>query len=212
MSLSEKLTHKLAEGFSKNDYIVLRNGSINNSYDVEAEMKLFQQLQYQNSEIKFLFLNQGQHQQLLSLIEKFGLEKNRYKLLAADFNQIVYYLNMVDLCVFFVKPSFAKQASAPTKFAENVACYLNSITNIRYGDMEYYLSSYQVGLLLDLQELDQNPVYTARKIIEFMEKHRENQVASYQQFDQLFAKHFSKEIAVERYQRIYDDLNTLAEL
>ncbi len=202
---AEKLALKEKMGYAQNDIIILRNGSLNGSYDLDAEFKLFAQLMHLDANIKFLFLNKGQHALIESNVDNYKIEKKKCKILAVDFHQISHYINIADLCVFFVKPSYAKQASAPTKFAEIVACHLYSVTNTQYGDMEYYFNLHNVGILLDLAEVHSEPKKAAEHVIEFLKKSRNTQ-GYCQDFDDLFAKHFSKQIAVEKYQCIYSDL------
>lgn len=204
VTLTEKLILKEQLGFSQDDVIILHNGSLNGWVDFDAELKLFKQLSLLKRNIKFLFLNKGQHDLIRSFINKYELESSLCKIVGVDFDQVIKYLNISDLCVFFIKPSFAKQASAPTKFAELVASHLYSVTNTNYGDMTYYLNSYNVGLLVDLAELHADPKYAAEKVISFLESSPKNDNSD---FSSLFSKHFSKQVAVERYQEIYCQLS-----
>ncbi len=202
VTLLQKQKLKESLGFSKEDIVILHNGSLNSSYDFEAELKLFQALSKMDEAIKILFLNNGQHAEILSYLEKYRLPKDHYKVFSAEFQEVPRYLNAADLCVFFVKPSFAKQASAPTKFAEMVACHLYCLTNTGYGDMEYYFNKYSVGFLLDLKEIHSNSKATALKILERMRNYNDIMVNG-GDFDRLFHEHFSKEIAINKYQDSY---------
>lgn len=204
ISADEKCALRAEKGFSGNDFVILHNGSLNNWVDFDAEIKLFEQLAQMKANIKFLFLNKGQHALIQSYLEKSKIESQRYKIFAADFDQVCNFINLSDLCVFFIKPSFSKQASAPTKFAELVACHLPSITNTQYGDMEYYLNSYRVGMLLDLQEVHLDPKKSAHRVMKFVEQ--DNQQRHVDDFDHLFSQHFSKQVAVERYLHVYESL------
>lgn len=203
--LTEKIALKRTMGFDEDDYIILRNGSLNSSYDFDGELKLFAELAMLDDKIKFLFLNQGQHKHIKATLEKYKIDKNRYEIHAVDFDQVSRYLHLADLLIFLVNPTFAKQASLPTKFAEVVSCHLYSVTT-RYGDMEYYFNGHRIGVLLDLDEVHGETKKTAIKILNFIEKSQNSQFEKEQDFKTLFSQHFSREIAVERYQRIYDDL------
>jgi glycosyltransferase involved in cell wall biosynthesis len=205
-SSDEKAVLRVTSGFSASDFIILHNGSLNYWVDFEAEIKLFEELHKLNSDIKFIFLNKGQHDLIEMYLEKSTLNRNHCSIVSADFNEVVQYLNISDLCVFFVKPSFAKQASAPTKFAEMVACHLSSVTNTQYGDMEYYINTYKVGLLLNLIDLHQNPAQAAYKVINYIAEYQQAKPSIQQHFSDLFTEHFSKQIAVARYQEIYNKL------
>jgi hypothetical protein len=108
------------------------------------------------------------------------------------------YLNIANASLFFIKPSFSKQASAPTKFAENVACNLPSITNSDVGDMELYMNSYDVGYIIELNKLDNSISKIAKNIIQFIDENRD-----INEYNQLFDKYFDKNIAIKKYNEIY---------
>lgn len=200
---SEKSALKNGLGFSENDIVIMHNGSLNSWVDFEAEMALFKQIALLEEKAKLLILNKGQHDLIHSFLDKYQIQKDQYKIFSVPFDQVGRYLNCADVCVFFIKPSFAKQASAPTKFAELVACHLHSITNTEYGDMEYYLHSHRVGLLLNLHDVHADTKAQAIKALNFIKQTSHSDV---EDFNRLFDQHFSRQIAVERYEDIYDDL------
>lgn len=205
VNLAEKQILKAEFGFSADDIIFMHNGSLNGWVDFEAELKLFSAIAFLEKNAKFLFLNRDQHADIYLQLKKFNIPLARCQIKSAAFSEVYRYLNCADICVFFIKPSFAKKASAPTKFAELVATHLLSVTNSQYGDMEYYLNAYQVGLLFDLQEVHQTPENAAKKVLEFMQK---KSSSDNNDFNQLFSTHFSRQIAVERYQQIYEGLKS----
>lgn len=196
----EKQALRQKLGFEQDDCIVIHHGSLNGWVDFEAELKLFTALSELNPNIKFLFLNKGQHSLIVDYLQQYQLDKRSYKIIDADFTQVANYLNLANLCVFFIKPSFAKQASAPTKFAELVACHLNSVTNTNYGDMEHYLKNYPVGLLLDLKQVHEAPHEAALRVFNYFK----NNQTEKKYFDELFENNFSRDIAIKRYQQIYN--------
>ena len=204
----EKHLLRKEAGFNEQDIIILRNGSFNKSYDFLAEISLFEQIAALEPRSIFLFLNHDQHDLIRGHLEKSSIPSSKYHVLAVDFHKVSEYLNIADLCVFFVKPSFAKQASAPTKFAEIIACQLYSITNKHYGDMEYYFSSYRVGQLLDLKEVRTNPEAAAIMTLNFINASRYKQ-ENKSDFLALYKHHFSKDVAIGRYQKIYGELTQL---
>lgn len=206
LSIEDKIKLRESMGFAEKDVIIIHNGSLNGGVDFEAEIKLFQQLAMLNQDIKFIFLNQGQHDLIQTYLNNYNFNQANYKILSAEFNHVHHYLNLADLGVFFIKPIFAKQASAPTKFAEYVACHLYSVTNKHYGDLEYYFNNYQVGLLLELDEVHHAPKAAADKVLNYISTLKNKSVDTKQTFNELLSEHFSKQIAVERYQHIYNQL------
>lgn len=202
-SVDEKIALRKSMGYSQDDFVIMHSGSLNGWVDFDAELKLFEQIVKINPNAKILFLNKGQHLLIQSYLEKYNLKKDKYKIISAEFKQVSQYLNLADVCVFFIKPSFAKQASAPTKFAELMACNLYAVTNKNYGDMEYYMNSYRVGVLLDLDEVHSGSEKASNSIINMIKEYKS---LNSNDFNRLFEDHFSKDIAITRYQYVYDSL------
>ena len=202
----EDLRKKL--GFLNDEFIFLRNGSINESYDIETEFNIFEKLSCLNQKIKFLFINNNQHAEINSLLKKFPNIEMSAKIISADFDKISEYIGICDACIFFIKPDFSKQASMPTKFAELIACHVPSVTNSGYGDMEFYLNKYQeIGLLLDINDIRKDLDKSAQKILKYLDegmKNTNNLTEKY--FNAIFSNYFSVEFAINKYQKIYDTL------
>jgi hypothetical protein len=112
------------------------------------------------------------------------------------------YLNMADVALFLIHPSYSKKASTPTKFAENLACHLPSITNKGIGDMDYYLSEYDVGLLIDLESIDASLDEISSNITRLLH----DTVIDKSGFDSAYDSYFNAEKAVKRYDEIYTQL------
>jgi glycosyltransferase involved in cell wall biosynthesis len=58
-------------------------------------------------------------------------------------------LSLVDVGVFFIKPSFSKQASSPTKLAEFLACGVPVVINSGIGDTADVVKDNKIGVVLD---------------------------------------------------------------
>lgn len=206
MSAGEKKLFKLKCGFQLDDIIILHNGSLNGWVDFIGQLKLFVELAQISPKIKFLFLNRGQHDQILDYLKQYRFSEDRYKIVTAHFTEVYQFLNITDLCIFFIKPSFAKLASNCTKFAELIACRTPSISNLYYGDMEYYLKQFALGLPLDLKEVHRNPPQVAKQIYDFLSHYKEQLPEKEHLHEQLFTQHFSLEVGVGRYLKLYDTL------
>ena len=103
--------------------------------------------------------------------------------------------------VFFIKPVFSKQASAPTKLAEFLGCGIPCLGNAGVGDMAAILEADQVGVALD--SFDEAA----------MDKSIEKLIALTQQPDiqsrcaASAQRHFSLDEGVARYNAIYHSLD-----
>ena len=200
LSQEDKNKFKYDLGFTKDDIILIHTGSVTNSYDFDSEVKLFKELHKKNSNIRLLVVNKGQHEFVKEKFEQYKIENHLYKITSSSFEDMHKYLNIADASIFFIPPTYSKQASTPTKFAENLLCHLPSITNKGVGDMQFYMKNYNVGLIFDLRDIEDN----IDNIIFYMMKTKKTN-QNYE-FDVLFEKYFDKEKAVESYDRIYSKL------
>lgn len=199
LTLNERIQCKLELGFNENDIIFIHTGTVSGWYDFEKELMLLKQLMLLDNRIRFLILNKNEQKFIEDLLEKYQIKNEKVIVKSVKFEEVYKYLNISRYSIFFIKPSYSKQASSPTKFAENVACLLPSITNSNVGDMEYYMCQYDVGMLFDLNNFNVEDI--SRKIIRNLDKIYDSNI-----FEQLFFKHFNKESAVRKYEGIYQKL------
>jgi len=202
LSEIEKIEFKQSLGYDKRDKIIIHTGTVSGWYDFDKELKLIEELIKQDSSINFLILNKNEHFFIEKSLEKYNIPQKNTKIISSSFQNVYKYLNIADVSIFFIKPSFSKQASAPTKFAENIACYLPSITNSGVGDMEFYMNRYDVGYIIELDTLNSSISTIAKDIINKIQKE-----INRDEYNQLFSQYFDKKIAVEKYNNIYKLLN-----
>lgn len=198
----DKGTFKKSLGFSEKDIIVIHTGTVLNRYDFDTEVNLFKKLMDKDSNYKFLLVNKGEHEYIKKIFHQVGISENNFLITSSSFDKMYYFLNIADFALFFIPPTFAKKAMAPTKFAENIACKLPTVTNGDIGDMGFYLTQYNVGAVIDLETLDENIEIVADKLLEqvnLSELQKDD-------FDRLFSEHFDKNMAVEKYNKIYKNL------
>jgi len=185
--------------FTNDDILLIHTGTVSGWYDFDKELKLIKYLINKNENIKFIILNKNEHDFINKKLQEYKIDKSKVILKSVPFEKVSQFLNISDYSIFFIKPSYSKQASAPTKFAENVACHLPSITNKGVGDMEYYLTQYKVGKLIDLENINYEEY---EEILKFIEKPDINE----NDFEKLFNEHFDKKMAVKKYDNIYKRL------
>lgn len=187
---------KLELNYDLESKIIIHTGTVSGWYDFDKEVQVIKELMSKDNNINFLILNKNEQDFINNIISKYNLPKEKVKIMSSDFNLMYKYLNISDYSIFFIKPSYSKEASAPTKFAENVICHLPSITNSKVGDMEYNINQYNVGFLVELDNIDLENITS--KIL-----NTPNEYFKKDNFDNLFYKHFDKNSAVKSYMKIY---------
>lgn len=175
-------------------------GSIGTYYLFDEVVACFVQLRQLRPEARFLIVNRGQHAYLRERLFAAGVPDGVVELTSATHSEMPNLMARMDAGIFFIKPVFSKQASAPTKLAEFLGCGIPCLGNAGVGDMAEVLEGEKVGVALRsfdaesltaglerLLQLVGNPGTRARCIA-------------------AARLHFSLDEGVARYRSVYDSL------
>ncbi len=149
----------------------------------------------------FLIINKGEHDYIRGRLAAAGVPAGSVELIAATHREMPRQIARMDAGIFFIRPVFSKQASAPTKLAEFLGCGVPCLGNAGVGDMAEILEGERVGVALrafdevslatglgQLLALTKDPATPARCV-----------AAAY--------KHFSLDDGVRLYAAIYRQLS-----
>lgn len=190
-------------GYDDYGKILIHTGTVVNWYDFDAELSVVGELFSLSSAYRFLILNTTDQQYIKKAIVKSGLDESRVKVIGCEFEDVHKYLNISQASIFFCKPTFSKTASAPTRFAENLACRLFSITNCEMGDMSRHLADYpNTGMCFDSQSLNHDPRGVALSVHSAIK----SVCSDTQDYEELYNKYFNKRSGSKEYARIYHSL------
>ena len=177
-------------------------GSAGTWYLFDEAVACFGELLRLRPEALFLIVNRGEHAFIRERLVTAGVPAKSVELTSAVHDEVPCQMARMDAGIFFIKPLFSKQASAPTKLAEFLGCGIPCLGNTGVGDMAEVLEGERVGVALKsfdvaslnkgLQQLlllAQDPATRARC------------VASAE-------RHFSLDVGVQRYADIYRKLSS----
>lgn len=176
-------------------------GSAGTWYLFDATARAFRHLLSLRPEARLLVVNRSEHELIRRRLAAEGIPEDRVELRSARYEEVPELMARMDATAFFIKPSFSKRASAPTKLAEFLGCGIPCLANAGVGDMAGILREDGVGVALD--SLDD--VSIREGTIELLglcdaPGVRDRCVASAH-------KRFSLEEGVARYRRIYEELD-----
>jgi glycosyltransferase involved in cell wall biosynthesis len=123
-------------------------GSVGTYYLFDEVIACFIQLLKIRSDARLLIVNRGQHSFILNRLAIAGIDDKYVQVISAKHDEIPTYMSMMDAGIFFIKPVFSKQASAPTKLAEFLGCGVPCIGNSGVGDMADVLENEKVGVAI----------------------------------------------------------------
>jgi len=148
----------------------------------------------------FKIVTRDNKNELLKRIEMKKIDLKRVFITSSDFESIQKEYDEIDISVFFIRQSFSKTASMPTKFGEFLSSGIPCITNSRIGDMgDIILKNASCGFVVeDFSSNEYN------KIIDQL-------VSNTFSVDQTFCrnvahKYFSLEKGSKMYNSIYNHL------
>lgn len=202
VSDQERIQLKKELGYKIDDVILIHAGAVSNWYDFDSELKIISKLFQTNEKIKYLILNKGEHDFISNKLSEYKIEKSRVEVKEINFYEVYKYLNISDASIFIIKPTFAKKASAPTKFAENLCCGLFSITNNGIGDMNsFFVKNDTLGYSFDIQDISIKLNTICENILIRMKKERLDS-----EYKNTYYENFSNDMAIVKYSNIYNTL------
>ncbi len=172
-------------------------GSIGTWYLLEEMMRFFVTLKRQCAHAYFLFLTPTPPNEIFPTAQQFNIEKwIRIKYVTSM--ETPAYLKLIDFGIFFIKPSYSKMSSSPTKMAEFLAMNIPVVCNA-IGDLKQQVEKLpHCYCLNDFNESTFDDV--CKKI---MATNDEEQVTK----NRLLAKEiYDLDKAVEQYAAIYKSL------
>lgn len=123
-------------------------GSAGTWYLFDEVAACFAQLLRIRPDAKLLVVNRSEHAYIRERFALAGVPEAAVELQAASHAEVPDLIGRMDAGVFFIKPVFSKQASAPTKLAEFLGCGVPCLSNAGVGDMAAVLENEQVGIAL----------------------------------------------------------------
>jgi glycosyltransferase involved in cell wall biosynthesis len=105
---------------------------------------------------RLLVLNRGQHDYIRERFVAYHLPQERLTVKAVEHTAVAGEVRAMDAGVFFIRPTFAKLASAPTRLGEYLGSGVPCLANAGVGDVERILEGEKAGVVLhrlDVEEI-----------------------------------------------------------
>lgn len=189
------LRHML--GIKSNTTVLSYVGSVDTWYMLPEMLHLFSRWLLQLPDSIFLFITPDPPQLIMNASSAIGISSNRIVIRSAIRSEMPLHISISDYSLFFIRPSFSKQASSPTKLGELMAMGVPVICNGGVGDVAEFVQDSSVGCVVDLfNELEYDRVI-AEAIQTTFDKTRIREAAVAQ---------FSLDSGVRQYASVYEQL------
>lgn len=176
-------------------------GSAGTWYLFDAAVACFRQVLACRPEARLLVINRNEHDYIRERLDAAGIPAAAVELKAATHAQIPQEMARMHAGLFFIKPVFSKQASAPTKLGEFLGCGIPCLANTGVGDMAEILEGERVGVAVAAFDDDT----LAQGIDRLFALMRQPDIA--ERCVATAQRHFSLNEGVARYQAIYADID-----
>jgi glycosyltransferase involved in cell wall biosynthesis len=147
--VTEDAVHDLKRSLGLQNSVVLGYvGSFNPAYMIDELLDCFKVMLEKIPDLKMLFIINNDPQEVYKLAAKKEIPADKMVVTTAPREQMPLYISAFDMGFFFIMPSFAKQASSPTKLSEMLAMRRYVITNKGVGDVEEIFNRLQCGYII----------------------------------------------------------------
>lgn len=175
-------------------------GSAGTWYLFDAVVDSFRLLRERVPNARLLVLNRNEHAYIRDRLEAGGVPPEAVEIRAAAHAEMPAQMSRMDAGVFFIKPVFSKQASAPTKLGEFLGCGIPCLSNTGVGDMAEILEGERVGVAVSAFDDAALREGISRLLV------LRNEAGIGRRCEQVAHRHFSLDEGVARYRAVYSSL------
>jgi len=200
----ERITRETQEmwrqklSIQESDIILSYSGSLGTWYLLAEMLDFFKSALKRNSSAKFLFITREPKEKILSSAAQKQIPRDKIIIVSALREEMPVLLSLSNVSVFFIRNSFSKKASSPTKMGELMALGIPIICNSGVGDVDEIIQSSGAGIIVrnfNEDEMDRAALEIERLISIPKEKIRRGA-----------ENFFSLQYGIEKYHRIYSTL------
>ena len=144
----------------------------------------------------FVFITKEPEDIIFSAAAKAGVPKESIRTTSSPHHEVPLHISLFNASIFFIRATYSKKASSPTKQGEIMAMGIPLVCNTGIGDTDLIVSKYASGIVLDTlseSSFDVNPIDQ----YPFNKDALQNGAKDY----------FSLEGGVKKYLSVYQSLN-----
>jgi glycosyltransferase involved in cell wall biosynthesis len=163
------------------------------------EMLAFFKLLTQNSEAVFLIITKDDKKLIYEAAHKHNVNLNQLLIISSTRAEMPYYIALSTASLFFIKPTFSKSASSPTKMGELLSMGIPIVTNAGVGDVDSIIKETNCGIIIS-EFNNENYNNAIADLLKNCNLYKDNTI-------QTANTYFSLKEGVEKYATIYNSLN-----
>ena len=180
------------------EFVISYLGSLGTWYMTHEMLLFFKLLQTRHPDSKFLFITPDDPEIVLEKARQLDLPERFFIFRKAERREVPALLKLSQFSLFFVKPTYSKKASSPTKMGEILSMGIPVVCNAGVGDNAYLFEHFSCGWLLpDFSEENmQEAVHQTDHLLALNPADLRNTATSY----------FDLQKGIGLYQEVYEHL------
>lgn len=123
-------------GIPEQAFVLSYLGSLGTWYMLDEMLDFFKVLKEYKSNAVFLFITADKPEEIYNRASDKGISQSAIVVKSAPRQEVPLFASISNLSVFFIRPSFSKKASSPTKMGELMAGGIPLIVNAGVGDVD----------------------------------------------------------------------------
>ena len=144
----EKNNLKVNLGLNKTDFVLGYVGSIGTWYMLSEMLDYFKVLKNENSSAKFLFVTGEKPEKIRKVVDQKNINVEDVIITSCIHKDVPLNISLFDSSIFFIRPTYSKKASSPTKQGEIMAMGIPLICNYGVGDTDEIVKKYKAGSVI----------------------------------------------------------------
>jgi glycosyltransferase involved in cell wall biosynthesis len=194
----KKAQAKIKLGLNPNQFVLGYIGSLGTWYLADEMLLFFSVLKRKYTDAKFLFTTPDDKGIIYEFGKKYQLSPTDFIVQFAQRKDIPSLAHAFDFSIFFIKPSYSKKSSSPTKMGELLAMGVPLICNNNVGDVEEIMVQTKAGFCIE--KLDE---IHFEKIVNQLNTWNDSSPESRREFSKQF---YDLEIGVKLYLSVYNQI------
>lgn len=183
-------------GIDSKTFILGYVGSIGTWYMLDEMLDFYVQLKKTKENSKFLFVSGESPDAIKNRAKEKGLNSNDIVVTSCVHAQVPLHISIFDLSIFFIRPTFSKKASSPTKQGEIMAMGIPLVCNAGVGDTDAVVEKYKAGIVV--KEFTTEAYQTALDNLDTFDQDETIKGAH---------EYFGLQEGVQRYLKVYKRIN-----
>lgn len=196
ISIEDKEQLRMNLGIQQDDFVLGYVGSIGTWYMLDEMLDYFKELLNKNPIAKFLFVTGEPESLIRNSATAKGINQDSIIITSSIHKEVPLHLSLFTESIFFIRPTYSKKASSPTKQGEIMAMGIPLVCNAGVGDTDRIVEQYNAGTIL--KELNQ---------ISFSEAIHTSHSSNSQELIEGAKEYFSLKEGIKRYLNIYQSFD-----